>query len=213
MTDGNDANARPDSAAAAAPDEWSPVNLNKSVSPPDHGFSPPPGYPDPGPGFTAAQPGFTGPQTGQTAPPPDYSAAARGYATPGYPSATPDPYSAAYGYAAYPVRGSGTDGLAVAVFGLALLPAVLNSRMATRKQTPEATLARDFAHALLQSVPPGGILFTWGDNDTFPLWYARRLSPYRHRAPGLCRGRFARDKDWPAAKTLPRPCRDCSAVA
>ena len=121
MTDGNDANARPDSAAAAAPDEWSPVNLNKSVSPPDHGFSPPPGYPDPGPGYSAAQPGFTGPQTGQTAPPPDYSAAARGYATPGYPSATPDPYSAAYGYAAYPVRGSGTDGLAVAALACGVL--------------------------------------------------------------------------------------------
>ncbi len=75
---------------------------------------------------------------------------------------------------------------AIAVFGLALLPMILNARDATRKQTAEATLARDFAIAMLQSVPPGGILFTWGDNDTFPLWYAQAVEGVRTDVTIVC---------------------------
>ena len=62
---------------------------------------------------------------------------------------------------------------------LALLPLLLNFRSATRRQTPDAMLAHDFAYDLLNSVEPYGLLFTNGDNDTFPLWYAQEVEGIR----------------------------------
>jgi len=39
--------------------------------------------------------------------------------------------------------------------------------------------ARDFAINILNSIPQNGILITYGDNDTFPLWYMQMAENYR----------------------------------
>ncbi len=72
-----------------------------------------------------------------------------------------------------------TPALASPVLLVALLPFVLNFETAGRRHGPTATLARDFAYDLLQSVEPYGILFTNGDNDTFPLWYLQEVEGVR----------------------------------
>lgn len=66
-----------------------------------------------------------------------------------------------------------------AIFLIGLLPFALNFNAASRAHGPEATLAKDFAYDLLQTVEPYGIIFTNGDNDTFPLWHAQEVAEVR----------------------------------
>ncbi|MYA11653.1 MAG: DUF2723 domain-containing protein [Gemmatimonadetes bacterium] len=62
------------------------------------------------------------------------------------------------------------------VLGLAFIPLVLNFNWASRAGDYSA---RDWAYNLLMSVEPYGLIFTNGDNDTFPLWYLQEVEGIR----------------------------------
>jgi hypothetical protein len=66
--------------------------------------------------------------------------------------------------------------LASPILLIAVIPLIGNWTAASRAGE---TFTRDFAHDLLNSVEPYGILVTVGDNDTFPLWYAQAVEGIR----------------------------------
>jgi len=71
---------------------------------------------------------------------------------------------------------SAAELLTAPVLLVALLPMILNWPWASRARD---YTARDWAYNTLMSVDPYGILFTNGDNDTFPLWYLQEVEGIR----------------------------------
>jgi hypothetical protein len=64
-------------------------------------------------------------------------------------------------------------------FALAAVPLVANRPVMDRAREPSATLPRTVARLLLEAVPPNGVLYTAGDNDSFPLWYLQQVEQVR----------------------------------
>jgi hypothetical protein len=94
---------------------------------------------------------------------------------------------------------------------LALLPFALNFGVASRRHGPDATIARDFAYNLLQSVEPYGVLFSLGDNDTFPVWYLQEVEGVRQDVTLI--NLSLANLDWYLRQLAARPTRPFDATA
>lgn len=102
--------------------------------------------------------------------------------------------------------GEGAPGkglLASPLLVFALAPLVFNFSMADRRGD---YAARDWAYNILQSVEPYGVLFTNGDNDTFPLWYLQEVEGIRRDVTVIVQSYLG--TDWYASqlRELTRPC-------
>ncbi len=72
-----------------------------------------------------------------------------------------------------------TAGIAATVIGLLACPVLMASQNWDDHDRSEKTTARDLAKNYLNSCAPNAILFTYGDNDTYPLWYVQEVENFR----------------------------------
>ncbi|HTR31387.1 MAG TPA: DUF2723 domain-containing protein [Puia sp.] len=66
-----------------------------------------------------------------------------------------------------------------AVLCLLAVPVLMCSQEWNDHDRSKKTLARDLAKDYLESCPKNAILFSFGDNDTYPLWYAQEVEGIR----------------------------------
>ncbi|MBL4710872.1 MAG: DUF2723 domain-containing protein [Flavobacteriales bacterium] len=78
-------------------------------------------------------------------------------------------------------RGKSNSAIAIGVSALTLIavPGLMASENWDDHSRANRTTGRDFAKNYLDSCEPNAILFTNGDNDTFPLWYVQEVEEYR----------------------------------
>lgn len=62
---------------------------------------------------------------------------------------------------------------------LLAVPVIMGTQEWDDHDRSQKVLARDLAKDYLESCPPNAILFTFGDNDTYPLWYAQEVENIR----------------------------------
>ncbi|QBQ40496.1 DUF2723 domain-containing protein [Sphingobacterium psychroaquaticum] len=70
-------------------------------------------------------------------------------------------------------------GYTAAVVGMLGGPVILIANNYDDHNRSEKTLARDMARNYLESCAPNAILFSYGDNDTYPLWYVQEVEGFR----------------------------------
>lgn len=83
---------------------------------------------------------------------------------------------------------------------IAIIPLIGNWQAASRAGHTDTV---DFAHDLLNSVEPYGILIVAGDNDTFPLWYAQEVAEIRRDV--LVANTSLLNTDWYTRQLIRRP--------
>ncbi|HET9453504.1 MAG TPA: DUF2723 domain-containing protein [Gemmatimonadaceae bacterium] len=86
------------------------------------------------------------------------------------------------------------------VLAMALIPFFTNLGTAPRRGHTETA---DFAHDLLNSVEPYGVLVVVGDNDTFPLWFAQEVEKIRQDV--VVANTSLLNTDWYTRQLIRRP--------
>ncbi|MCB0502398.1 MAG: DUF2723 domain-containing protein [Bacteroidetes bacterium] len=69
--------------------------------------------------------------------------------------------------------------ITASIIGLIAVPTIMAANNWDDHNRHDRRMARDFAINFLESCPPNAILFTQGDNDTYPLWYAQEVEGVR----------------------------------
>jgi hypothetical protein len=90
--------------------------------------------------------------------------------------------------------------IASPILAIALIPLFANWSTASRAGHTDTA---DFAHDMLNSVEPYGILVTVGDNDTFPLWYAQEVEGIRKDV--IVANTSLLNTDWYVRQMIRRP--------
>ncbi|MFD1769645.1 DUF2723 domain-containing protein [Sphingobacterium suaedae] len=70
-------------------------------------------------------------------------------------------------------------GYVAAAAGVLAGPVILIAQNYDDHNRSEKMLARDMAKNYLESCAPNAILFSYGDNDTYPLWYVQEVEGFR----------------------------------
>ncbi len=78
-----------------------------------------------------------------------------------------------------PLKNLRTATIAASVACLLLVPVLMASQEWDDHDRSNKTLARDLAKDYLESCAPNAILISFGDNDTYPLWYAQEVEGIR----------------------------------
>ena len=89
------------------------------------------------------------------------------------------------------------------ILAVAFVPFFFNFARADRT---EDSAARDWAYNILQSVEPYGVLFTNGDNDTFPLWYLQEVEGIRRDVTVIVHSYLGTDWYPKQLRSLTTPC-------
>ncbi|MBV6653104.1 MAG: hypothetical protein KI786_05080, partial [Mameliella sp.] len=77
------------------------------------------------------------------------------------------------------VKLAGPASAAVAAAIILIAPVLMGTQNFDDHSRIDHTGARDYANNFLESVEENAIIFTYGDNDTYPLWYAQEVEGIR----------------------------------
>ena len=89
------------------------------------------------------------------------------------------------------------------LLALGLIPFLFNFGQADRTGD---RAARNLAYNMLQSVEPYAVLFTYGDNDTFPLWYLQEVEGLRRDVTVIVQSYLGTDWYHKQLRRLTKPC-------